>query len=59
MFNKIIDINEYKKRMKSDKKDSRRRAFDYIHADIDEEERKKTLHLFIKVIETMKNESYK
>ncbi len=59
MFNKIIDINEYKKRMKSGSKDRRKRSFDCIYPDPDEEERKKTLNLFIKVIETMKNESYK
>ncbi len=57
MQNKVIYLDIYRKHKKQNKK------LDYstidIKSDIDDEERIKTLNLFIKVITTMYKESYK
>ncbi|AOY75443.1 hypothetical protein [Clostridium formicaceticum] len=57
--NMIIDINEYIKRKKLDKiknKNSYAKRDRYI---LEEEERRKTFNLFMKVLASMEKESYK
>ncbi|AKL93557.1 hypothetical protein CACET_c00360 [Clostridium aceticum] len=57
--NTIIDINEYIKRKRIDKirnKNSYTKREKYV---LEEEERRKTFNLFMKVLATMEKESYK
>lgn len=56
MINKIIDINEYRNIKTKREEYNKDRVISLM---FEEEERKKTLNLFIKVLETMEKESYK
>ncbi|WP_143011301.1 hypothetical protein [Natronincola ferrireducens] len=57
--NKIIDINEYIAKKSTDKAKNNS-LYKKIRTDyVEEEERQKTLNLFMRVLATMEKESYK
>ena len=59
MESNIINLNEYRLIKNNRLHTGYKKSKEHNICVYDDEERKKTLNLFIRVIETMKNESYK